>query len=198
MVENYRTQAGWQSWPRNIHFLVMSIVYIFLYLSVGCIKSVLGAGDVTSGSAQCPNRNNICPSDVSAVSTLSYRNRGLTPKHPNQCTGTCSRGFKHGLKRWKTKEKMRQLVAFVSQECRLFTPVLVTSLRSRMKPIWQYLQTMKLIDPLGPMDQYVTTAVWDVILKDLCCRHGLDFDTYMQGWHHYHQGRSRQTIPIND
>ena len=77
----------------------------FLYLPVGCIKSAQGAGDVFFRGRL--NRNNICSSDVSDVSTpLSYKNRGLTPKHPNQCTGTCVRTFNHGLKRWKTNKKM--------------------------------------------------------------------------------------------
>ena len=82
--------------------------------------------------------------------------------------------FQLWIEEMEVKNKS-DLVRLVKQECRSFSSVLVASLCSRMRPTWQYLQAMELIDPLGPdMDQYVTTAVWDA-LKDLCRRRGIDF-----------------------
>ena len=157
MVENYRTQAGWQSWPRNMHFLVMRTVCIFFYLSVGCIKSVC-TGCWWRHFRECP-----VPKPEQYLSVRRFRRfyTGIQKSWINTETSEpmyVFKGFQAWIEEMEDKGK-DELVTFVSQECRLFTPVLVTSLRSRMQLIWQYLQTMELIDPLGPMDKYVTTAV---------------------------------------
>ena len=64
----------------------------------------------------------------------------------------------------------------VKKECRAFASVLVASLKERLKNIWNYIQALELIDPLGPsIDRYATTDVWNA-LADLCKRRGIDFD----------------------
>ena len=68
-----------------------------------------------------------------------------------------------------------ELIKLVKMECRAFSSIIVRVLRSRLRSIWQHIQALELIDPLGPdLDQYATPAVWNA-LKDLCDRRGIDF-----------------------
>ena len=68
-----------------------------------------------------------------------------------------------------------ELIKLVKMECRAFSSIIVRVLRSRLRSIWQHIQALELIDPLGPdLDQYATPAVWNA-LKDLCGRRGIDF-----------------------
>ena len=73
-----------------------------------------------------------------------------------------------------------ELVRLICIECRTFADILVRSVRGRLDSIWNYIQALELIDPLGPdLGQYATREVWDA-LKDLCSRRDVDFDVVQQ------------------
>ena len=85
-----------------------------------------------------------------------------------------SRSFQEWIEEMKEEGK-HELVRLLKKECRSFASILVKVLRSRMRSIWQYIQCLELIDPLGPeMEHYTTDAVWEA-LKDLCRRRGLEY-----------------------
>ena len=84
------------------------------------------------------------------------------------------RNFHEWIQEMEVLEK-HDLIRLVKQECRSFASIIVRVLRSRLRSIWQHIQALELIDPLGPeLEQHATPAVWDA-LKDLCRRRDIDF-----------------------
>ena len=68
------------------------------------------------------------------------------------------------------------LVKAVCLECRAFCSVLVHAVKGRLKPTWDHIQALELIDPMGPdLTRFATPPVWDA-LRDICKRRGLEFD----------------------
>ena len=68
------------------------------------------------------------------------------------------------------------LCGLVKKECRAFASVFVTSVKERLSSIWDHLQALELIDPLGPeLAKFATPAVWNA-MKDLCRRRRVDFE----------------------
>ena len=54
-----------------------------------------------------------------------------------------------------SKPDQRELVKLVKQECRAFAAVLLAAAKKRFESIWDYIQCLELIDPLGPaLDVY--------------------------------------------
>ena len=71
------------------------------------------------------------------------------------------------------KEK---LVDLIKKECRAFAVMIVASMKERLSADWNYIQTLELIDPLGPsLELRATDDVWEA-LRDLCDRRNLDYD----------------------
>ena len=68
-----------------------------------------------------------------------------------------------------------RLVKLVKKECRAFCSILVAAMRRRLRTIWNHIQALELIDPLGPdLTTHATAEVWDA-MEDLCMRRGLNF-----------------------
>ena len=68
-----------------------------------------------------------------------------------------------------------ELLRLVEKESRAFASVMVTSLKERLRSTWNHIQSLELVDPLGPdLDLYTTPEVWDA-LKDLCRRRKINF-----------------------
>ena len=64
----------------------------------------------------------------------------------------------------------------VKQECRSFCSVLVSSMKERLAPMWDYTQALELVDPMGPdLERYGTESLWNTV-EYLCHRHDIDFD----------------------
>ena len=71
------------------------------------------------------------------------------------------------------------LVAAVKKEARSFASIFAASVKSRLSSIWNYLQCLELIDPLGPeLTTYATRDVWEA-LRDLYARRNIEEDTGM-------------------
>lgn len=63
----------------------------------------------------------------------------------------------------------------VKQECRAFCSILVASMRRRLRTIWFHIQSLEIIDPLGPdLATHATAEVWEA-MENLCWRRGLNF-----------------------
>ena len=68
------------------------------------------------------------------------------------------------------------LVDLVKKECRAFASVFVASVKERLSSTWNYIQSLELVDPMGPdTARYATPPVWDA-LEDLCDRRSVNFD----------------------
>lgn len=94
--------------------------------------------------------------------------RDREPLFPNEA-------FQQWVRETMRKPDQRDLVKLVKQECRAFAAVLLAAAKQRFASIWDYIQSLELIDPLGPaLEVYATPQVWDAF-KDLCSRRGIDF-----------------------
>ena len=68
-----------------------------------------------------------------------------------------------------------ELLRLVEKESHAFASVMVTSLKERLRSTWNHIQSLELVDPLGPdLDLYTTPEVWHA-LKDLCRRRKINF-----------------------
>ena len=68
------------------------------------------------------------------------------------------------------------LVDLVKKECRAFASVFVASVKERLASTWNHIQSLELVDPMGPdTARYATPPVWDA-LEDLCNRRSVNFD----------------------
>jgi len=68
-----------------------------------------------------------------------------------------------------------ELVNLLIKECNSFSAVIVQSLKLRLKPYWNHIQSLELIDPAGPaLETYTTDDVWEAA-EDLCERRGIDY-----------------------
>ena len=84
------------------------------------------------------------------------------------------RAFSEWMEEMLSKGK-RQLVKLVKQECRAFCSILVAAMRRRLRTIWFHIQSLEIIDPLGPdLATHATAEVWEA-MENLCWRRGLNF-----------------------
>lgn len=89
--------------------------------------------------------------------------------------GYSARNFREWIEEMEALGKS-ELVKLVKQEARAFASVFVASVKERLKDIWDYIQALELIDPMGPeLERYATPAVWTAF-RDLCERRGVDYD----------------------
>ena len=89
--------------------------------------------------------------------------------------GYSARNFREWIAEMESLGKYA-LVELVKREARAFASIFVASVKERLKPTWNYIQALELIDPMGPeLDRYATPAVWDAF-RDLCTRRGVDYD----------------------
>ena len=68
------------------------------------------------------------------------------------------------------------LVDLVKNECHAFAAVLLQSVKERLKPTWDHIQALELVDPLGPdLGRFAKPDVWSA-LENICSRRSLDFE----------------------
>ena len=65
-----------------------------------------------------------------------------------------------------------ELVELVTKECNAFCGVMVQSHKERLKPYWNSIQALELIDPSGPA-KYATEDVWEAA-EGICSRRNID------------------------
>ena len=98
--------------------------------------------------------------------------RDTDPMYPNT-------PFQNWMKEM-TRQGKQPLVKLVCLECRSFCSVLIDAVRARLKPTWDYIQALELVDPMGPdMTRFAKPTVWEA-LQDLCKRRDINFDSVRQ------------------